>query len=333
MRLYVYMLALASLGALPACVSPSYAPAASRSVRPPALARRALTLPPGSGWTGNGICYGPHRAGQHPAGPQPTVDQIREDLRLMQPHWRMLRMYNSRGAGAVAQIIREEHLGMSMMVGAWIAPEAPGTAAENAAQLAEAIRIANAYPDVVMAVSVGNETQVFWSAHKVDQNVLLDCIRQVRASTKVPVTTADDFRFWTTPESRQVADEVDFITLHVYALWNGQPLDSALAFTRQQYAAVAAMHPGVPIVLGEAGWATCKHTEGDQAKLIQGTPGEAEQKVFYEQFRAWTTQAQVPNFYFEAFDEPWKGGAHPDEVEKHWGLFRADRTPKAALQE
>ena len=34
---------------------------------------------------------------------------------------------------------------------------------------------------------------------------------------------------------------------------------------------------------------------------------------------------------FEAFDENWKGGDHPAEVEKHWGLFRADRTPKAAM--
>jgi len=40
---------------------------------------------------------------------------------------------------------------------------------------------------------------------------------------------------------------------------------------------------------------------------------------------------RIPTFYFEAFDENWKGGDHPDEVEKHWGVFRADRTPKAAV--
>jgi exo-beta-1,3-glucanase (GH17 family) len=37
-------------------------------------------------------------------------------------------------------------------------------------------------------------------------------------------------------------------------------------------------------------------------------------------------------FFFEAFDEKWKGGTNPAEVEKHWGLFRADRSPKAAMQ-
>ena len=35
---------------------------------------------------------------------------------------------------------------------------------------------------------------------------------------------------------------------------------------------------------------------------------------------------------FEAFDEKWKGGEHPNEVEKHWGLIKSDRTPKHNLQ-
>jgi exo-beta-1,3-glucanase (GH17 family) len=37
-------------------------------------------------------------------------------------------------------------------------------------------------------------------------------------------------------------------------------------------------------------------------------------------------------FFFEAFDEPWKGD--PGEVlgaEKHWGVFRVDRTAKRVM--
>jgi exo-beta-1,3-glucanase (GH17 family) len=45
----------------------------------------------------------------------------------------------------------------------------------------------------------------------------------------------------------------------------------------------------------------------------------------------WARESGTTTFFFEAFDENWKGGDHPDEVEKHWGLFRADRTPKPAL--
>ena len=65
--------------------------------------------------------------------------------------------------------------------------------------------------------------------------------------------------------------------------------------------------------------------------MIAGVVGEGQQKVFYDDFIAWTTQQRITNLFFEAFDENWKGGAHPDEVEKHWGLFRADRRPKQAL--
>jgi exo-beta-1,3-glucanase (GH17 family) len=329
--------ALGSLILLQACTAAAPR-AAEPDAPPPAAGPRPLPLPPGTGWTGNGVAYGPHRAGQHPDGLQPSRAELLEDLRLIQRHWHWLRMYGARGATeTVAELIRAERLPLRLVVGAWIMPEpeeAPGSVARaaNQAEVSAAIRLANTYPDVVSAVSVGNETQVFWSSHKVAPERLLAYIRTVRANTSVPVTTADDFRFWTTPESRPFAAEVDFLMVHVYAMWNGQSLADALSFTREQLAAVAAVHPGRTLVLGEAGWATCKHNAGDQATLIRGVPGEAEQKAFHEQFTRWTTEERIPNFYFEAFDEPWKGGQHPDEVEKHWGLFRADRTPKAALQ-
>jgi LPPG:FO 2-phospho-L-lactate transferase len=65
--------------------------------------------------------------------------------------------------------------------------------------------------------------------------------------------------------------------------------------------------------------------------LIKGRPGEAEQKRFYEALTAWIEQERITTFVFEAFDENWKGGPAADEVEKHWGLYRSDRTPKPVL--
>ena len=39
-------------------------------------------------------------------------------------------------------------------------------------------------------------------------------------------------------------------------------------------------------------------------------------------------------FFFEAFDEPWKGDPNfPLGAEKHWGLFKVDRTPKQVVLE
>ncbi len=182
-------------------------------------------------------------------------------------------------------------------------------------------------------MNVGNETQVFWSDHLTRPDVLVRYIRQVRDATKVPVTTADDFNFWNKPESKYVAREIDFLVTHVYAMWGGLDLDTAVPWTKKIYQEVCDMHPGKTVVLGEAGWATEVHTEGEQARLIKGKAGEAEQRVFVSNFLNWVLKDRICYFYFEAFDEPWKGGPHPNEVEKNWGLYRVDRTPKAAVQE
>jgi exo-beta-1,3-glucanase (GH17 family) len=178
---------------------------------------------------------------------------------------------------------------------------------------------------------VGNETQVFWSDHRVPPDSLIADIRWVRSHTRVPVTTADDFNFWNKPESRAVADEVDFIVMHAHPMWNGKQLGEALEWTAKTCEAIRAAHPLRTVVLGETGWATSVRPEGEQGRLIHGRPGEDEQKTFFNAVRAWAGKTRTTTFFFEAFDENWKGGSHPDEVEKHWGLFRADRTPKRAV--
>jgi exo-beta-1,3-glucanase (GH17 family) len=85
-------------------------------------------------------------------------------------------------------------------------------------------------------------------------------------------------------------------------------------------------------VIGETGWATSVADIGEQAELIKGQPGEAEQRQFHDAVRAWAEAERLTVLWFEAFDENWKGGAHPAEVEKHWGLYEEDRSPKAAMR-
>jgi exo-beta-1,3-glucanase (GH17 family) len=197
--------------------------------------------------------------------------------------------------------------------------------------VASAIRLANAYPEIVMAASVGNETQVLWSGHRSSLEVLLGYVRAVRRGTRVPVTVADDYNFWNKEESRALAREIDFVTTHIHPLWNGKQLEEAVPWTRETFQSIRDMHPDHPVVLGETGWATAMHHEGEQARLILGTPGESQQATFKAALDAWIVPDSVVTFHFEAFDENWKGGPHPDEVEKHWGLHRADRTPKQAM--
>ncbi|MDX2146484.1 MAG: glycosyl hydrolase family 17 protein [Planctomycetota bacterium] len=308
--------------------------------------RRPFVLPSTpQAWGGVGVCYGAMRDGQYPGGPEPTKEQIREDLHIIAKHWAILRMYSSRGAAELAcQVIREDKLPLRLVVGAWIAQESkrgpqgepvdvdPQIVAVNQAEVREAIRLANEYPDVVMAINIANEALVFWSAHRVPVSVIVNYIRQTRAETKLPVTTFDTELFWLDPESVQVAAECDYLGLHAYAMWNGQQISDAMHWTRDRLEAVRAKHPGLPIVLGELGWATSKGTQGDQARLISAKPNERDQELFFRTLRDWAIEVRQPYFWFSAFDENWKGGPEPEEVEKHWGVYKADRTPKAVFQ-
>ena len=294
----------------------------------------------------NAVCYGPHRDGQRPGGDQPSAGELLEDLRLIEPHWKMVRIYNSSEyTETFLEVIRNSGIDVKVILGVWIEPEekrdekgevlerSGEAAASNRIEVEAGIRLANAYPDIVEAVCVGNETQIFWSAHRSPPDILIGHVRTVREGVGVPVTVADDFNFWNKPESRELAAEIDFIMMHAHPMWNGLQLEGALDWLKEQLAAVRALHPGRHVVVGETGWATSVLYEGEQGELIKGKPGEAEQKIFYEALRGWADSEKQIVFYFEAFDENWKGGDDPVEVEKHWGVFRADRSPKAAVAE
>lgn len=292
----------------------------------------------------NGICYGPHRDGQRPGGVQPSEEQLLEDLRLMLPHWKLIRIYSSSEfAETLLSVISEHGMKVKIMLGVWIDPEErrdetgkvlerfDEAAASNRAEVNAAIHLANRYPDIVSAVSVGNETRIYWSAHRSPLDILIGHVRRVREGVDVPVTVADDFNYWNKPESRKLAAEIDFITMHAHPMWNGLQLENAMDWLKDQLQAVKSVHQGQQVIIGETGWATSFINEGEQGELIRGKAGEPEQSVFYREIRSWAENEWQIVFFFEAFDENWKGGTDPDEVEKHWGLFRADRTPKEAM--
>ncbi|MEQ1832682.1 MAG: glycosyl hydrolase family 17 protein [Candidatus Eisenbacteria bacterium] len=336
---HTVLAASALLAMLVTCGAPAEGQAAARGLRP-----RPLVLTHDGHWTGEAICYGPFRDGQSPGGAGPTRAQVREDVHIMLRHWRLVRLYGSVGfADTLLSVIAAERLPMRVLLGVWLQPEdrrdstgrvlesLPAGRAANEAEVQAALRLCRRYPKLVAGVSVGNETQVSWSWNRVPEAVLIERIRQVRAGARAPVSTADDMLYWRSPASRRVAAEVDFVFTHLHPLWGGQVLDSALAWSEARYDEVRAMHPDRTVAIGEIGWATSKLTTGEQGQLIRGQVGEAEQKAFCDAARAWVQRARIGAFFFEAFDENWKGGNEPAEVEKHWGFYRADRTPKAAV--
>ncbi|MFT5422355.1 MAG: exo-beta-1,3-glucanase (GH17 family) [Phycisphaerales bacterium] len=318
--------------------------------------RRPLVLEQSGRWAGYGVSYGPFREGQRPGGPAPTVEQLREDLHILAEHFDLIRIYGSGSESEnVLRIIREDGLSLRVMVGAWLGhdtatesmlagAEGPAegetewlvdyeTRLANRSQVADAIRLANDYPEIVWALNIGNETQVSWSGHKVSPERLIEHLRWARMSTDAPVTTADDYNFWNKPESVAVSAECDLIALHAYGMWNKQLLEDAVSWGAEQMHQIQELHgPGIPIVITEAGWATSKIDTGWQGELIVGEPGVGPQTEFTKAFLGWAAENGVVHFLFEAFDEPWKGGDVPAEVEKNWGLWYESREPKPAAE-
>ena len=121
-----------------------------------------------------------------------------------------------------------------------------------------------------------------------------------------------------------LAAAVDFLGVHTYPEWEGKPIDEGLSYTIENVEGVRAALPGKPIAILEAGWATTAVEFPEQAS-------EENQLRYYRELQQWARDTNTTVFFFEAFDENWKGGDHPDEVEKHWGLFKADRSPKAVF--
>ncbi len=296
--------------------------------------------------TGNAICYSGYREGQSPgAGIYPSTAQIREDLALLQPHWQLLRLYDcSPHAERVLDVIERDRLPFRVMLGAYLGPEAdnPGcpwgasftpqqldaSRRENEAEIGRLIALARRYPTIVFAAAVGNEATVDWTDHLVPVPRMIEHVRRVRRAVAQPVTFCENYVPWQ-GQLRDLVPELDFISLHTYPLWEYKPIDEALAYTQLNVDSVARLHPGTPIVITEAGWATASNGRGMHAD--HATP--AAQAAYCVALTTWARQAGILTFLFEAFDEPWKGSADPLEPEKHWGLFTVDRRPKPVVRQ
>jgi exo-beta-1,3-glucanase (GH17 family) len=323
--------------ALAACDSPpeNAAEISSESVT---LVKREFSPTLDDKWIGNGISYGAWRDGEGPdTGVLTSKDNILEDLQMISKRWNLIRLYGSgKQSQNILEVIRDNKLPIRVMQGAWVSQHQ--TLEQDNAQLNQAVELANRFPDIIVAVNVGNEIFVDWSGHKIeDMDKVVGYIRDVRSKIKQPVTVNDDYNFWNKDRSKKIADEVDFIGLHAYAFWNNKPLEQAMSWTESIYRDIQKRHPDHLIAYTETGWPTSRiyDTTSYEGKLI-GKAGEDEQKIFFDQYDAWVNENRVISLYFEAFDENWKGGfdgENPmDKAEKHWGVYKADRTPKKLLQ-
>ena len=294
---------------------------------------------------GKAICYSGYRQGQSPeTGIYPTYEQIKEDLLILQKEWTYLRLYDcSLHAETVLKVIDKEKLNFRVMLGAYIGAELNnfgcpwGTifseealkrnTKDNLVQIKKLIWIANRYPDIIFSLSAGNEATVEWTDHYVSVDKVISYVRMIKDGAKQPVTFCENYVPWYDKLARLV-DEVDFISIHSYPVWEYKHIHEALEYTRQNYYSISERYPGKPVVITEAGWATNSNGRGINPENVS----EEFQSRYYNDLVKWSSKEGILTFVFEAFDETWKGSPEAMEPEKHWGLFTVDRKPKKVMQ-
>ena len=225
------------------------------------------------------ICYSGFRQGQHPdrgdGAVNPSADEVLEDLQILSrdDNFRLIRLYDARvNSETVLQLIKAHQLNIRVLLGAWLDaevnnPNCPwlpqpysddllaANKVKNGQEVDRAIRLAKEYADIVVAVAVGNEALVSWNDHMVPVDSVIDYVRRVKQAISQPVTVCDNYDWWV-KEGVHLAREVDFVSVHIYPIWEGKDVDEALSFGIDNLKAVRRALPDSRLVITEAGWAT-----------------------------------------------------------------------------
>lgn len=296
------------------------------------------------------VCYSGFRSGQHPdrgdGAVNPSYEETLEDLNIITKDagFNLIRIYDSgENSEMVLRVIKENNIDIKVMLGIWLQAELsnhetcswltePIPEEElqqnkklNLAEIEKGISLANKYKDIIVAVNVGNEALVDWNDHKVDTDTIIAYVQKVKQAIDQKVTVADNYKWWA-DHGTKLAKAVDFISLHVYPVWEAKDIDEGLSFSIENVMEVRKALPNAKIVITEAGWASVASEFGERAS-------EKKQLQYYSEFMAWSKENNITTFWFEAFDEDWKG--EPGNMmgaEKHWGLYTVDRKPKKVVQ-
>ena len=100
----------------------------------------------------------------------------------------------------------------------------------NEVEIREAIRLANLYSNIVVSVAVGNEALVSWNDHMVPLDSVIRYVREVKRSVPQPVTVCDNYDWWA-KHGKELARELDFVSVHTYPVWENKDIEEAMPFT------------------------------------------------------------------------------------------------------
>jgi exo-beta-1,3-glucanase (GH17 family) len=331
------------------------------------------------------ICYGGYRTPSRDV--EPTVSEIKDDMRILAAmKIKVIRTYNVHSKevynllAAISELKKEQKsFEMYVMMGAWIDCKNARTSnpihteesERNPVEIAETVRLANLYPDIVKIIAVGNEAMVNWATgYYVTPNIILKWVKhlqELKKQNKLPkdvwITSSDNFASWGgggkeyhVADLNELIKAVDYISMHTYpmhdthynpAFWGvkeseqqlteKEKIDAAIMRARNcaitQYQSVVKYMKSIGVDKPVHIGETGWATVCNELYGKQGSKAVDEYKSaqYYQLIREWTNKEKITCFYFEAFDENWKNAANPLHSENHFGLINLEAQAKYTI--
>ncbi len=257
----------------------------------------------------HGICFSMYEDGQKP-GDDIGFEQVERRVKILRPYVEAIRSFSCIEGNEHVPVAAKKQ-GLKTLVGAWLSDNKE----DNEREIEGLISLAkDGYVDVA---AVGNEVLY---RNDLTLEELLGYIKRVKDALRgldIPVGYVDAYyEFSRHPE---LVEHSDIVLANLYPYWEGCPIEYALGHMQAMYGQVVDAAQGKPIIITETGWPS----EGGSLK--GAVAGDVAAMKYFIDTVSWTTENDIPIFYFSSFDESWKTS---DEggVGAYWGLW--DKTEK-----
>ena len=334
------------------------------------------------------ISYGGYRGKSREI--QPSIEDIKEDLQIMFAQgFRVIRTYDlhhpfaENTLKAISELKNSDSdFEMYVMLGAWVQCKDAFTDLPihneedlegNKVEIAEAVRLAQDYQDIVKVIAVGNEAMVHWAtSYHLEPKYILKWVKYLQdlkingtINNNIWITSSDNFASWGGGSEEYHNDDldelirsVDYVSMHTYAFhdtyynpvfWN---LSSGSEDLSKKDIIKKAIQKSVEYELSQFN-SVQEYIHGiDSSKQVHigetgwssvasdlygygGTEAADEYKLglYYKMITDVCLAKSISCFYFSAFDEPWKDSQNENGSENHFGLFTVHGEAKYPLWE
>ncbi len=254
---------------------------------------------------------------------QADMISVRRDLEVLRPRFDALITYGSlNGAERIADVAAQ--LGYrAVIVGIWDI--------NNAQEIANALAAARRQPQLVVAISLGNE-RLF--ARQASAEQLAGAINRLRQrAPQLLLTTTEPFHLFLDGQAAPIIAASDFMLVNVHPIFQdwfrAAPDANAADFVVSVAARLHDLGCG-PVLVKETGVPTAPEASGYTVQR---------QASFYRALQQRFKPGKSSAFaYFSAFDAPWRAhdespvaGSHPEEA--HFGLYDEQRRAKPVVQQ